>query len=81
MRVGNANDPTWQCIIRRESGGNPRAVNRSSGAGGLFQFLPSSWRAYGGTGLPQNATVAEQWRIALNAYARSGWQPWGGGCR
>lgn len=32
------------CIIRRESGGNPNAVNRSSGASGLGQFLASTWR-------------------------------------
>ena len=72
---------TWGCIIQHESGGNPRAVNASSGAGGLFQFLPSSWILYGGSGLPQNATVQEQWRIANNAYARSGFSPWrGDGC-
>ncbi|HEX9546668.1 MAG TPA: transglycosylase family protein [Acidimicrobiales bacterium] len=72
---------TWGCIIQHESGGNPRAVYASSGAGGLFQFLPSSWTLYGGTGLPQNATVQEQWRIANNAYARSGFSPWrGDGC-
>jgi hypothetical protein len=71
----------WSCIISHESGGNPHAVNRSSGAGGLFQFLPSSWRAYGGSGEPQNASVAEQWRVARNAYARSGFAPWrGDGC-
>jgi hypothetical protein len=70
---------TWGCIIQHESGGNPRAVNASSGAGGLFQFLPSSWILY--AGLPQNATVQEQWRIANNAYARSGFSPWrGDGC-
>ena len=28
------------CVITRESGGNPKAVNPSSGAGGLFQFEP-----------------------------------------
>ena len=37
----------WQafaaCVERRESGGNSRAVNRSSGAAGLYQFMPA-WR-------------------------------------
>lgn len=71
----------WACIIDRESRGDPTAVNRSSGAGGLYQFLPTSWRAYGGTGLPQDASVAEQTRVAETAYARSGWAPWAGdGC-
>lgn len=69
----------WACIIKRESGGNPAAINPSSHAGGLFQFLPSSWRAYGGTGNAWQASVAEQWRVALHAYAVSGWSPWAGG--
>jgi len=30
-------------IAKCESGYNPNAVNRSSGASGLFQFLPSTW--------------------------------------
>jgi hypothetical protein len=72
---------TWSCIIQHESGGNPSAVNPYSGAGGLFQFLPSSWILYGGTGRPQDASVQEQWRIALNAFATSGFSPWrGNGC-
>ena len=71
----------WSCIIAHESGGNPSAVNSSSGAGGLFQFLPSSWQAYGGSGLPEDAPVSEQWAIAEHAQAVSGWYPWvGDGC-
>lgn len=31
-------------VARCESSLNPNAVNRSSGASGLFQFLPSTWR-------------------------------------
>jgi uncharacterized protein YraI len=31
-------------VARCESGLNPNAVNRRSGASGLFQFLPSTWR-------------------------------------
>jgi hypothetical protein len=35
---------TWALRVAMcESGYNPLAVNRSSGASGLFQFLPSSW--------------------------------------
>lgn len=33
------------CIIARESRGNPNAVNRSSGASGLGQFLGSTWKS------------------------------------
>mgnify|MGYP003345693683 CR=1 FL=1 len=77
-------DSIWSCIIQHESGGDPSAVNPSSGAGGLFQFLPSSWAAYGGTqyaSLPEYATVAQQWAIAVAAQSQSGWWPWkGDGC-
>ncbi|MBO0682601.1 MAG: transglycosylase SLT domain-containing protein [Candidatus Dormibacteraeota bacterium] len=35
---------TWALRVAKcESGYNPNAVNPSSGASGLFQFLPSSW--------------------------------------
>ena len=35
-----------------ESGGNYGAVNPSSGAGGAYQILPSTWELYGGQGAP-----------------------------
>ena len=31
------------CILWAESRGNPGAVNPSSGAAGLWQFIPSTW--------------------------------------
>jgi len=34
-------------IAQIESGLNPNAVNRHSGATGVFQFIPSTWRQYG----------------------------------
>lgn len=34
-------------VAEIESRLNPRAVNRSSGAAGLFQFLPNLWQSYG----------------------------------
>ena len=62
-------------VIPCESGGNPHAVN-SIGAGGLFQFLPSTWHMLGGRGLPQNASVSDQWAKAYKLYAMSGTSPW-----
>lgn len=32
-----------RCVSHRESHGNPKAVNRSSGAAGIYQWMPS-WR-------------------------------------
>jgi len=64
------------CVIARESGGNAVAVNASSGAGGLYQFLPSTWHALGFSGLPEDAPVATQNAAFAKAYAESGTSPW-----
>ena len=63
-------------IVMCESGGNYRAVKPSSGAGGAYQILPSTWAAYGGTGLPQNAPPAQQDAIAAKIYATGGPSQW-----
>jgi septal ring factor EnvC (AmiA/AmiB activator) len=66
--------PTY--IVMCESGGNYGALNSSSGAGGAYQILPSTWAAYGGEGLPQDAPKAEQDRIAAEIWADSGGSAW-----
>ena len=63
------------CVIQRESGGNSSAVNPSSGAGGLYQFLPCTWPALGHSGLPENASVAEQNQAFQQEYAQCGTAP------
>jgi septal ring factor EnvC (AmiA/AmiB activator) len=63
-------------IVMCESGGNYGAVNASSGAGGAYQILPSTWELYGGEGEPQNAPKAEQDRIAGEIWADSGPSAW-----
>jgi peptidoglycan hydrolase CwlO-like protein len=66
--------PTY--IVMCESGGNYHALNASSGAGGAYQILPSTWRAYGGEGAPQDAPKEEQDRIAAEIWADSGPSAW-----
>jgi septal ring factor EnvC (AmiA/AmiB activator) len=66
--------PTY--IVMCESGGNYSALNSSSGAGGAYQILPSTWELYGGQGEPQNAPKAEQDRIAAEIWADSGGGAW-----
>jgi septal ring factor EnvC (AmiA/AmiB activator) len=66
--------PTY--IVMCESGGDYGAVNPSSGAGGAYQILPSTWELYGGKGEPQNAPKAEQDRIAAEIWADSGGGAW-----
>jgi Transglycosylase-like domain len=64
-------------VARCESGFNPNAVNRSSGAAGVFQFLASTWRttAYAG-GSPFNASA--NIHAAYQVFARDGysWREW-----
>jgi septal ring factor EnvC (AmiA/AmiB activator) len=66
--------PTY--VVMCESGGDYGAVNPSSGAGGAYQILPSTWELYGGQGEPQNAPKAEQDRIAAEIWADSGPGAW-----
>jgi septal ring factor EnvC (AmiA/AmiB activator) len=66
--------PTY--IVMCESGGNYSALNPSSGAGGAYQILPSTWELYGGQGLPHEAPKAEQDRIAAEIWADSGGSAW-----
>jgi septal ring factor EnvC (AmiA/AmiB activator) len=63
-------------IVMCESGGNYGAVNPSSGAGGAYQILPSTWSLYGGQGSPQHGSKSEQDKIAAQIWADSGSGAW-----
>ncbi len=63
-------------IVMCESGGSWDAVNPSSGAGGAYQILPSTWDLYGGEGDPEDASPAEQSDIAAQIWADSGAAAW-----
>lgn len=63
-------------IVQCESGGNYSAVNPSTGAGGAYQIMPSTWRAYGGSGSPQSASKQQQDAIASKIYHSQGSSPW-----
>lgn len=70
-----------QCVVARESGGNPQVMN-SSGHYGLYQFSNSTWAEYGGNPADfGNATVAEQNQVFAAALAQGGefnWAPYDG---
>ncbi len=77
------NADTLACIRAHESdsAGGYSAVNSSSGAGGAYQALPSTWDGYGGYARAEDAPpeVQDQW--ANEAIAASGTRPWAGsGC-
>ena len=66
-------------VISCESGGDPNAVNPSSGAAGLFQHIPRYWperaAAVGLPGAPIFDPVANVAAAAWLVYT-VGWSPW-----
>ena len=65
----------WGALAQCESGGNPRAVN-PAGYYGLYQFSVSTWRGVGGSGMPNQASAAEQTHRAQILYSQRGRSPW-----
>jgi uncharacterized protein YabE (DUF348 family) len=65
----------WAALARCESGGNPRAVN-PAGYYGLYQFDLGTWRGVGGSGMPNQASAAEQTHRAQILYSQRGRSPW-----
>ncbi len=63
--------PQMLYYISRESGGDPSAINSSSGACGLLQLYP----CYGGSAWLDPMTNL---RLAYQKYRASGFSPWGG---
>jgi hypothetical protein len=64
-------------IAQCESGGNPRAVSPGGTYRGKYQFMRSTWRAWGGrTRDPIDASEAHQDRVALKLYRAQGTRPW-----
>ncbi|OBI17640.1 transglycosylase family protein [Mycobacterium sp. E2497] len=65
----------WDAIAQCESGGN-WSISTGNGFSGGLQFTPSTWRANGGNGSPQNASREEQIRVAENVLHSQGIGAW-----
>ncbi|WP_439646972.1 transglycosylase family protein [Millisia brevis] len=65
----------WDAVAQCESGGN-WAINTGNGYYGGLQFNPNTWRANGGTGMPHQASKAEQIRVAENTLRSQGPGAW-----
>lgn len=74
--TGSAPAGVWAALAQCESGGNPAAVSASGTYHGLYQFSVGTWQSVGGTGLPSQASAAEQTKRAQILQARSGWGQW-----
>ena len=67
----------WDRLAQCESGGN-WSINTGNGFYGGLQFSLSTWRAYGGTGMPHEASREEQIAVAERVQDAQGWGAWPG---
>lgn len=70
-----ASSVNWDAIAQCESGGN-WSTNTGNGFYGGLQFTASTWKAYGGTGSPQNASREEQIAVAERVLQGQGIGAW-----
>jgi len=73
--TASADSVNWDAIAQCESSGN-WSINTGNGYYGGLQFTLSTWRAYGGSGMPQNASRSEQIRVAENVLRGQGIGAW-----
>jgi hypothetical protein len=73
---GGVSIGTLEAIAACESGGDPGAVSPDGTYMGLFQFDQGTWESVGGSGLPTEASAAEQEYRAALLYSESGSSPW-----
>ena len=66
----------WAALAACESGGRPNAVSASGRYHGLYQFSVATWNAVGGSGLPSQASPAEQTARAQALFDRAGAGQW-----
>jgi uncharacterized protein YabE (DUF348 family) len=65
----------WDQLAQCEAGGN-WAINTGNGYYGGLQFNKGTWAAYGGVGLPHQASREEQIAVAERVQAAQGWGAW-----
>ena len=65
----------WDRVAACESGGNWH-IDTGNGYYGGLQFSMATWRGYGGTGSPANASKSTQIAIAEKVLAGQGWGAW-----
>lgn len=68
-------DDVWYRLRMCEST-NTYTRNSGNGYYGAYQFLPSTWRSLGYSGMPHQASPATQDEAAKRLQARDGWGPW-----
>lgn len=69
------NEANWDRVAACESGGN-WSINTGNGYYGGLQFNLGTWRAYGGSGYPNQNSKAEQIRVAERLRQSAGLGQW-----
>ncbi|MGW5055528.1 transglycosylase family protein [Actinokineospora sp. NPDC004072] len=65
----------WDAVAQCESGGNWQ-INTGNGYYGGLQFLPSTWQAHGGKGMPHQASREQQIAVAERVLQTQGIGAW-----
>ncbi|MEJ2861215.1 LysM peptidoglycan-binding domain-containing protein [Actinomycetospora flava] len=68
-------DTDWDELAQCESSGD-WSTNTGNGFGGGLQFTDSTWRAFGGSGQPEDASREEQIQVAERVKAEQGMNAW-----
>jgi len=68
--------PTLFMVIDRESGGSPKALNASSGAAGLMQFLPQWYHGEWGYPAFDPFIPRKNLTAGRHLWGEEQWQPW-----
>jgi resuscitation-promoting factor RpfA len=70
-----ATNGPWDRVAQCESNGN-WATNTGNGFYGGLQFTASTWRSFGGAGMPHLASRDEQIAVGTRVLAAQGWKAW-----
>jgi hypothetical protein len=65
----------WDRLAKCESSGKWN-INTGNGYYGGLQFSRSTWKAFGGKGMPHRASRSEQIRVAERVLRVQGWKAW-----
>jgi hypothetical protein len=65
----------WDRLAACESSGN-WSINTGNGYSGGLQLSLSTWRAFGGRGVPHRASRSEQINVAERILRAQGWSAW-----
>jgi resuscitation-promoting factor RpfA len=66
---------TWNKVAACESSGD-WGINTGNGFGGGLQFTDSTWKAFGGSGQPEDASREQQIAVAEKVKASQGMNAW-----